>query len=102
MGSAGLAHLRSMVLFIYHTMKFLRLVDLQNVEKKQVCHYSLGMKQRLAIARAITAKRILILDEPINALDPEVFVKCEPFSTAKSRRWNNYFYIQPHSIQNWI
>ena len=28
----------------------LHLVDLQNVEKKQVCHYSLGMKQRLAIA----------------------------------------------------
>ena len=34
----------------------LHLVDLQNVEKKQVCHYSLGMKQRLAIARAILAK----------------------------------------------
>lgn len=50
----------------------LQMVDLQNVEGKQIHHYSLGMKQRLAIARAILAKpEFLILDEPINALDPE-------------------------------
>ena len=50
----------------------LQMVDLQNVEGKQIRHYSLGMKRRLAIARAILAKpEFLILDEPINALDPE-------------------------------
>lgn len=50
----------------------LEIVGLTNVGRKQVRQYSLGMKQRLAIARAILARpEFLILDEPINALDPE-------------------------------
>ncbi|WP_061994644.1 ABC transporter ATP-binding protein [Clostridium sp. ATCC 25772] len=50
----------------------LRLVGLSDIEEKAICNYSLGMKQRLAIARAILTKpEFLILDEPINGLDPE-------------------------------
>ena len=39
---------------------------------KKVSNYSMGMKQRLAVARAFLSKpRIVILDEPTNGLDPE-------------------------------
>jgi len=49
----------------------LDIVGLNGVENKKIHEFSLGMKQRLGIARAIVAKpEILILDEPINGLDP--------------------------------
>ncbi|SDX68026.1 ABC transporter ATP-binding protein [Paenibacillus sp. PDC88] len=47
------------------------MVHLNGQEGKMVSEYSLGMKQRLGIARAmITKPELIILDEPTNGLDP--------------------------------
>ena len=48
-----------------------KIVGLEDRLKDKVKKYSLGMKQRLGIAQAILHKpKILILDEPMNGLDP--------------------------------
>ena len=50
--------------------EILKIVGLENTGRKKVGKFSLGMRQRLAIAQAIMeSPQLIILDEPMNGLD---------------------------------
>jgi ABC-2 type transport system ATP-binding protein len=52
-------------------LEFLKALDLEGRENELIHGYSQGMKQKLAIAAALLHHpRVLVLDEPLNGLDP--------------------------------
>lgn len=54
----------------------LKTVNLSDAGNKHFKNFSLGMKQRLGIANALlTTPEVMILDEPINGLDPQGIVE---------------------------
>jgi ABC-2 type transport system ATP-binding protein len=75
-GRSGRNHLRSLAAAARipspRVDEVLEMVELSGAAGRRVKRYSLGMRQRLALAAALLGEpRILILDEPANGLDPQ-------------------------------
>ncbi|MCM0647222.1 ATP-binding cassette domain-containing protein [Clostridium swellfunianum] len=77
----------------------LRLVGLQDTGNKKFKNFSLGMKQRLGLALAVMASPdMLILDEPINGLDPTGIVEFRDILLRLNREKNITIVISSHIL----
>ena len=79
--------------------EILRLVGLTDAGKKKVRNFSLGMRQRLGIAVALAGNPdFLILDEPVNGLDPQGIVEMRELILELNRRRGITVLISSHIL----
>jgi ABC-2 type transport system ATP-binding protein len=76
----------------------LEMVGLAGVAGKRIGQFSMGMRQRVAIALALVSEpRVLILDEPTNALDPVISNDLRRWVTEHAARGNSVL-ISSHNL----
>lgn len=79
--------------------KILKDVGLFNAANKKAKHLSLGMKQRLGLAMAMLGNpKLLILDEPINGLDPEGIVEFRNILEKLNKEQGTTIFISSHIL----
>lgn len=79
--------------------ELLRLVGLENTGKKRARNFSLGMKQRLGIAIALAGDPdFLVLDEPINGLDPQGIIEMRELILKLNREHGITVLISSHIL----
>ena len=79
--------------------EILKLVGLENTGKKKARNFSLGMKQRLGIAVALIGNPdFIVLDEPINGLDPQGIVEIRELILKLNREHGMTVLISSHIL----
>ena len=79
--------------------ELLALVGLQNTGKKKAKNFSLGMRQRLGIAVALAGDPdFLVLDEPINGLDPQGIIEMRELILKLNREKQITVLISSHIL----
>ena len=77
----------------------LKQVHLEDVGKKKVKNFSLGMKQRLGIAMAlVNDPTILLLDEPLNGLDPQGIVELRNLMIELNQKYGISILVSSHIL----
>lgn len=79
--------------------KVLKMVRLGGIDNRAVSKFSLGMRARLAIARAIIHNpKVLILDEPVNGLDPQGIREMRDLFTRLTHEYGMTILLSSHIL----
>jgi uncharacterized membrane protein YeiB/ABC-type multidrug transport system ATPase subunit len=79
--------------------RVLELVDLRAAADRKMGHYSLGKRQRLGLARALLGTpKLLLLDEPMNGLDPEGIVAMRETIRTLPERAGATIFLSSHLL----
>lgn len=79
--------------------KLLSMVDLENRAKDRVSTYSKGMRQRLALARAMVHNpEVLVMDEPTAGVDPSGQIEIRQIMLDVARKKNKTIFLSSHNL----